>query len=75
MPAILTNRRVFDSHALRRLRRAAGLSRDQLAHLAEMTTSSVGKYERGERMPRADSLGLLASALGCSVNDLFRDAR
>jgi transcriptional regulator with XRE-family HTH domain len=73
--AIVTRRRVFDHRALRRLRRATGLSRDDFAQLARISTSSLAKYERAERMPRSDTLALLADALNCATDDLFRDAR
>jgi transcriptional regulator with XRE-family HTH domain len=72
---VFPRRRVFDGTQLKRLRRSAGLSRDELARLACMPTDSLAKYERNVRTPRADTLGLLSSALACPIDDLFRTVR
>lgn len=52
-------------------RERVGLSQEMLAFRAEMHRNAVGDIERGERMPRSDSLVKLAGALGCSPCDLL----
>ncbi len=50
---------------LRRLRLAAGLSQEALAERAGLSTHGISDLERGARTtPRAETLGLLAEALG-----------
>lgn len=63
--------RAFDAKALRRIREARGLSRDQLGKLANVPTGTITAWERAYRVPRADSLGLLSAVLACPVDDLF----
>jgi predicted ATPase/DNA-binding XRE family transcriptional regulator len=53
---------------LRRQRRAAGLTQEQLAERAGLSPRAVAALERGvSRAPRAQTLRLLAEALGLSV--------
>ncbi len=55
---------------LRRYRRAAGLTQEQLAERAGLSARAVSDLERGEnRTPRRDTLELLADALGLSADD------
>lgn len=56
-------------------RERVGISQEVLAFGAEMHRTAVGDIERGERMPRADSLVKLAGALGCSPCDLLEGVR
>jgi len=64
---------------LRRLRLAAGLSREALAERAGLSTKAVEALERGERVsPRPSTLSLLAEALQVEPGvraDLLRAAR
>lgn len=53
------------------LRERAGISQEALAFRAAMHRTAVGKVERGETIPLADSLVRLAGALDCSPNDLL----
>ena len=55
---------------LRELRKAQGLSQQQLADKAEMSIQSVQSVERGKSLPGAYNLCLFAKALGCTLNDL-----
>jgi transcriptional regulator with XRE-family HTH domain len=48
---------------LRRSRRRAGLSQEQLGLCASMHRTAIGLLERGARMPRIDTLVKLAAAL------------
>ena len=48
---------------LGRLRVAAGLSQELLGDLAALHRTAVGQLERGERVPRTDTLVKLSAAL------------
>lgn len=48
---------------LARAREAAGHTQEGLADLAELHRTAVGQLERGERIPRADTVVKLAGAL------------
>jgi transcriptional regulator with XRE-family HTH domain len=52
-------------------REQAGVSQEMLAFEAEMHRTAIGDIERGNRIPRADSLVKIAGALGCSPCDLL----
>jgi transcriptional regulator with XRE-family HTH domain len=62
---------------LKRLRNAAGLSQEQLAHACGYPHQSrIGNYESPSpkaRQPRPDELPNIAKALGVSVGDLLSD--
>jgi transcriptional regulator with XRE-family HTH domain len=55
---------------LRRLRRAAGLSQDQLAVRASVHRTQLSRMERGLSSPQLDTLVELADSIGCSLSDL-----
>jgi tetratricopeptide (TPR) repeat protein/transcriptional regulator with XRE-family HTH domain len=55
---------------LRRLRRAAGLTQEELAERAGVSVRSIGDLERGSGWtPRRDTVTLLAEALGLSPEE------
>jgi transcriptional regulator with XRE-family HTH domain len=55
---------VLDGHRLRRLRRQCGLSQEQLAGQAGISTATVARLERQPAAPcRCRTLGRLARAL------------
>ncbi|MBN9622306.1 MAG: helix-turn-helix transcriptional regulator, partial [Actinobacteria bacterium] len=54
-----------------REREALDLSQEDLAHRAGLSTSTIQKYEAGEREPRARALLQLASALEVSADVLL----
>lgn len=56
---------------LRRLRRRAGLSQEELARLASLHRTEIGLLEQGERMPRIDTLLRLTASLEVTPNDLL----
>jgi len=69
--------RLRDEAAARRLgrnvfkaRRRAGFSQEELGDLASMHRTHVGYIEIGQRLPRADTLVKLASALAVGVEEL-----
>jgi transcriptional regulator with XRE-family HTH domain len=61
---------VFASN-LRRLRKARGLTQEDLSSLADLNRIHVGLIERGERLPALDTVFRLAGALGVRPGDLL----
>jgi transcriptional regulator with XRE-family HTH domain len=61
---------VFASN-LRRLRKARGLTQEDLSSRAELNRIHVGLIERGARLPALDTVFRLAGALGVRPGDLF----
>jgi transcriptional regulator with XRE-family HTH domain len=61
---------------VRRLRKARGLTQEQLAHEADMAMRYVAGVERGEENPSLVYLVKIAEALGTEPAKLFvREAR
>lgn len=58
---------------LRSRRRAAGLTLDDLSGRVGIAPSQLSMFENGKREPRLSQLGLLADALGASVQDLLSE--
>lgn len=56
---------------VRARRKAAGLTLEHVAQLADTTPQTVHKVERGQIIPRDDLRLALALALFCEVADLF----
>lgn len=56
---------------LRRCRRVANLSQEQLGLRAGLHRTEIGLLERGARTPRIDTLIKLAAALGIGPYDLL----
>ena len=50
------------------------MSQRQMADKLGVTQQAVAKWETGKSMPRADMLPQLASILGCTVDELLRNA-
>jgi len=56
---------------LRRSRRHVGLSQEELGWRSSLHRTEVGLLERGERVPRIDTLIKLACALGVEPGELL----
>jgi transcriptional regulator with XRE-family HTH domain len=56
---------------LKELRKRNNLSRRELAEVADLSTSSVNMYERGERSPTLETLDKLASFFNVSTDYLL----
>lgn len=56
---------------LKLLREKNGVSVKKLAVELNVSQQAVGKWERGEGMPRAELLPKLADALNCTIDALF----
>lgn len=61
-PKQLAQRKAFGAR-VRELRKAVGLSQEDLAHRADLDRSYVGQVERGERNISLDNIHRLAEAL------------
>lgn len=58
---------------IRAKRKAAGMALEQLADRLHVTRQAVCRWEVGDALPTADRLPDIAAALGCSIDDLYRD--
>ena len=56
---------------VRELRKARGLSQEELAHRAGLHYTYVGGIERGERNPALVNIGRIAAALKVPLAELF----
>jgi transcriptional regulator with XRE-family HTH domain len=63
--------RAFSPIKLRNLRVKQGLPRGVVANHVGVTVAAIGQWENRNTVPRIDKLPLLASALGCKIDDLF----
>ena len=53
------------------LRKDSGMTQEQLAERMGVIRTAVTNWETESALPRTRQLPLLASVLGCSINDLF----
>lgn len=56
---------------IRKYREAKHISQEQLAHQAGLSTVTIGKIERGENNPKAETLIRIAKALEIPCQTLF----
>ena len=63
------------SKNLRRLRREADLTQEELAEKANLSHGCIKFIETCRRMPQPYTLDALATALNCSVDDLERPSQ
>jgi transcriptional regulator with XRE-family HTH domain len=60
---------------LRRQRRRADLSQEELGDLAGLNRVGIGKVERGEQLPRLDTILKVAAGVGASPCELMAGLR
>ena len=60
---------------IRELRRAKGLSQEELAFRAGVHRNYLGGIERGERNPALENIAAIAKALAVDPSELFRFER
>ena len=65
--------RLLLGEAVRGKRKKAGLSQEELAEKADLSTVFISRIERGKESPSVDNLVKIAQALGARVRDLVRD--
>lgn len=56
---------------IERLRREKGLSQKDLANILGVSQSAISKYETGVALPSLNTARKIASALGCTIDELF----
>ncbi len=56
---------------LKRIRKAQKMTLEEVARIANVTNSSVSKWERGERFPRKLALEKLCAFFNCKMDDLL----
>ena len=56
---------------LRRVRRREGFTQEELALRASLHCTEIGKLERGERVPRIDTLVRLTDSMCVPVDELL----
>jgi len=56
---------------IRRLRKKAGLTQEQLAEKMGLSIPSIGYIEMGKHFPKPKNLYKIAKALGVKVGELF----
>lgn len=61
--------RGFVPSRLKTLREEAGMSRGDLARIAEVSETAIGRWETGVRSPQIDHLAMVARALNLQVSD------
>jgi transcriptional regulator with XRE-family HTH domain len=59
---------------IRRIRKERGLSQEQVAHVAEVDVSYLGRVERGDNNVAVLKLESIARALGTTMASLMADA-
>lgn len=59
-------------YRVRSLRKACGLSQEQLGERAKLHNTYIGAIERGERNPSLKSIEKIAQALNLKVGDLLK---
>lgn len=55
----------------KRRREARNMTQGELSDILGVDRTTVTKWETGDALPRADMLPRVASALGCSMDDLL----
>lgn len=69
MTDVVQQERQYIGAAIRRLRRAAGMSGADLAGAAEMTPSKISRIETGNITPAPDDIQTIATVLGAPQSD------
>ena len=72
MAAAYRHRRVL-AEAIREYRKAANLTQEKLAELADLNPKYLGEVERAEKNISVDALVRVADALGVRLRDLVTD--
>jgi transcriptional regulator with XRE-family HTH domain len=80
MPNITSDKRrnatlIAMGQTIRRVRKEQGISQEQLALLAEIDRSYVGRVERGDNNIAILTLQKIAMALGLSMGELLIEAQ
>lgn len=60
-------------HRIRIARREKGMTQERLAETANLSTTYIGRLERGEKTPSIDTLVILSESLEVSPLDILID--
>lgn len=60
--------------AIRSLRKARGLSQEELSHRSSMDRSHMGRIERGERNLSMVNLVRISRGIGCTPSEILKEA-
>lgn len=60
---------------IREKREGLGMSRDKFAEKIDKTVGFVGQMERGESLPKVETLHNIINVLGLDANTLFNDEK
>lgn len=66
------NKRILLGRRLRDIRKAKGLTQEQLGSKADVSYKFIGEIERGQQNPSFDTLVKIADALEVELFELFR---
>lgn len=58
---------------IKKRRERLGKTMKQLADAVGVTDAAIAQYESGQCMPKAEVLPKLARALGCTIDELYRE--
>lgn len=65
------SRKIIVGKGIREIRRARGLSQENIAERVGVKQKVVSDWERGRVEPREENQQLIADALGCEWTDFF----
>lgn len=68
----IDSKRIFGQN-VRKLRKAAGLSQEEMAFLIGCHRNYLGSIERGERNVSLLNIVAIAQALKCDISNLFEE--
>lgn len=71
MTAKITQKDIALSKRIKRLRRKAGLTQEELAEKVDVSTTHIGLVETGKRRASLKTLQRIATVLGIKVKDLI----
>lgn len=60
--------------SFRIMRERAEMTQMQVSQALNIPQSTIASWETGRSKPRADKLPLIAKLLGCTVDDLLKEA-
>lgn len=72
---VIQRKRGDTVNKLKELRKAAGLTQQEVAMHFGLNRAAVAMWERGASVPKVHILPELAKLLGCSIDELFKEGK